>query len=162
MAKLTGNPTDIQNHKAARKEARKSWKTARNDHFHSLANNFTTTGSFKDYWKIINANLKKNKHFASIPTLSVNNIDYLTSIEKANCLNDHFTSTIPSSGSYSDSLVGCRPFLELYFNENNICILEETIYKELTSIKPSSSSGPDNISNQILIKCADSLCYPLS
>ena len=95
------NPAHWQAYKSARNKVNNLKKHAKELFYCNLEDNFTDTMSNnkQDFWKIVRHFVKENKSSGSIPPLVITNENdetnmYVTDHEKANCLNEYFTSIL--------------------------------------------------------------------
>ena len=91
-------PLDIEKHRAARRIAKSEWKIAKENYYDKLYNKMSTSeNKNKYYWKLTKSLHGQNKSH-SIPTLSVDGVDYTDDASKTRLLNEYFISqTLNSS-----------------------------------------------------------------
>ena len=113
----------------------------------------------RNYWKTLKDLMNNFKSADSIPVLSrnINGIDkyYFTNQEKANCLNEYFTSV----SNLDDSNTNLPPFeSKVDMSLEHIQIEEQEIEKNIEIL----AVGPDLISHKVLKGVKYSICKPLS
>lgn len=92
----------------------------------------------------------------------VENSIELDNMEMANNFNNHFTTSLTNNIKEKDSnfLNANVPLGNISFFLSPIC--EQDVLTLINKLKSSHSSGYDNISNNLLKKCKDIMCQPLS
>ena len=118
----------------------------------------------RQFWSIIRHFVKNNSSTSSIPPLQVllpnNQNDYCyTDMEKAECLNEYFTSV-----SSLDDTNCYLPAFELKCQSQllNISCTASEIQSFIEILNPNTACGPDGISNKMLKPVAKEISVPLS
>ena len=136
-----------------RKEVKRLQKRDHSDHIKKVECSIKQDP--KKFW----SHVKSLKSTNSIPnSMTFNNITYTTSRTILKAFSLFFKSVfIQYDSSY-------MPHCEYRFTPNFVMprIKASDVRNILRSLEPSTSTGCDNISATFLIKCADSLCYPLA
>ena len=159
ISQRTKNVYDIENHRAARKIAKRSWKLAKNLYLNKLYNRMENPETRnKTFWKLMKT-LSANK-IISIPTLIENEIKYETNLEKCEALNEYFVAQTRLDFN-SEPILPILNVLSLNCLSNIETTTVEVI-KILKSLDVSKSNGPDNIGNLILKLNAESLGEPMT
>lgn len=157
----TGSSIVKAQHIVARREAKKEWKKAKFYYYSKgdgLNNDYSES---KRTWDVIKNELCISKKPNTITSLSDDLGLYLKPLDIANCLNNHFTRSHKSSSLDDYTSLDTTPGI-LGSSLLNFGIDEDLILGTLLAIDADSATGPDNISNKILVHCAHSLSYPLS
>ena len=160
IAMTSKSEIDIENHKAARREAKHAWRLAQKIYKEKMCLKMEDPNTrIKTYWKLTKASLGQNK-IQNIPSLIVNGITYTDDASKAELLNEFFVSQPTQSTSiFTDNeTIGNTPQFEL----NSIPIQKKNILKILKSLHINKACGIDGIGNNILKKCAESLTEPIN
>lgn len=114
----------------------------------------------KQFWSIIRHFVKSNGNTSSIPPLKTNqNIYCYSEREKAECLNDFFTSISTINDDNCD-----LPAFE-FKCQNKLLTIECTpdeIKSLIETLNPNKASGPDGINNKMLKPVAKEVAVPLS
>ena len=109
------------------------------------------------YWKLHKKVCDSTKS-SNIPTLVDNNTIFNTPIDKANLMCEYFASL--STAPVTPDVITEEM---LHLNESNetflstLTVTPDEVTNALKQIKAKSATGPDNISNTILKRCADML-----
>ena len=99
IAKTSKSIIDIENHKAARREAKHEWRLAQKIYKEKMCLKMEDPNiRIKTYWKLTKASLGQNKT-QNIHSLSVNGITYTDDASKAKLLNEFFVSQPSQSSS---------------------------------------------------------------
>ena len=160
LAKKTKNIVDIENHRNARRLAKKAWYSAQKEYYKKLyAKSNSNSGRAKTFWKIIKSNFG-NKNNTRIPTLRENNTDVTCDADKAILFNNFFSDQSTLDLSKEPKL----PTLSTKTDKTilNISVLSEQVLSILNSLDTSKATGPDGVGNNVLRSCAESLCYPIT
>ena len=117
----------------------------------------------RNYWKTLKDLMNDFKSADSIPVLSrnINGIDeyYFTNQEKANCLNEYFTSV----SNLDDSNTNLPPFeSKVDMSLEHIQTEEQEIEKNIEILDAKKAVGPDLISHKVLKGVKYSISKPLS
>ena len=117
----------------------------------------------RNYWKTFKDLMNNFKSADSIPVLSrnINGIDeyYFTNQEKANCLNEYFTSV----SNLDDSNTNLPLFeSKVDMSLEHIQIEEQEIEKNIEILDAKKAVGPDLISHKVLKGVKYSISKPLS
>ena len=117
----------------------------------------------KEFWKIVKHFVNKKDSVSTIPplrtfTASGDSIWHVSDLEKADCLNSYFASV----SSLDDSQATLPPFSEHTDKVlDNIEIPDEEIKDVIVNLDPNKASGPDMISNKMILKIAAVIEKPL-
>ena len=119
-------------------------------------------GNSKCYWKAINDLMKNYKSPDSIPILkrNANGNEELCyeDVDKANCLNDFFTSV----STVDDSNIILPPFqLVTESFIDNVHILRTDIEDIISTLDSNKAAGPDLVSHKLLKNTSRSISGPL-
>ena len=119
-----------------------------------------TNLTVKKFWSI-SKSIYGVKVKSGIPTLVDGDREYITDVEKAELMGDHFAaqcSLPPPPPSFS------FPTLDKLTNARltTVEINEEIVYKALCRLDPNKATGPDGIGNHLLKQCSSSLAKPLA
>ena len=164
IAKRSGLVQDKLYHIQARRAAKKAWSKARKDYYNKLfSDSEVTTNPTKLQWQKIKLNFKYNSKTNSIPILiDSSGIVCISDTDKVNCLNKHFA---PSCQTDFEEVADCSFSDNIqYATESRLSVFnvsESEIFAALRSLDTSKASGPDCISNVVLVSCAQPLSYPL-
>lgn len=162
----TSRATDWRKYKDARNKVNNLKKYAKERFYNnlelSLAETFSTNK--RDFWKLTRYFIKNNTSSATIPPLCTvaNNNDILihtTDIEKANCLNDYFTSI----SQVCDDNVQLPVFRK--FTDNildTFDIFENEVKDIIDLLDINKASGPDFINHKMLKYISKSISKPLT
>ena len=114
----------------------------------------------KQFWSIIRHFVKNNSSTSSIPPLKNGQNTYsYTDQEKAECLNDFFTSV----STINDDNCPLPTFeLKCQNKLTSILCTPEEIQSLIEILNPNKASGPDGISNKMLKPVAKEVSVPLS
>ncbi|MCG7877681.1 MAG: reverse transcriptase domain-containing protein [Candidatus Thiodiazotropha endolucinida] len=118
----------------------------------------------RQFWSIIRHFVKNNSGSGSIPPLKVfppndQNEYCYSDMEKAECLNDYFTSI----SSLDDTNCQLPPFeLKCQNQLLNISCTASEIQSLIEILNPNKASGPDGINNKMLKPVAKEISVPLS
>lgn len=133
-------------------------RSGKRDHFKKLR-----TASPKEFWKSIKQLTKS--HQSSIPTMSHEGKTATSSKDKAEMVNDYFSTCFNTMVPPLDdptSLPTCIGSLELDPDKcpSDLLCTEEEVYKLLVNLDVTKANGPDGISAKMLKKTASSI-YPV-
>ena len=153
------DPLDIARFRAKRREAKIAFLESKNRFYSSLSSRLLDPATnSKDYWKLVKS-VYGNRQHSGIPPLIDDGKIFTSDKDKADLLNDYFTSqTIPPNIN-----TPLPPFS--YFTDarlHDITINPTIVMEVLEKLNPNKASGPDDINNRILKECASTLCGPLS
>jgi hypothetical protein len=114
----------------------------------------------KQYWKTIKMLIKDKKcSLDNIPPLLTSNNSYaITDNEKANSLNEYFTS-ISTLDDTTASLPNFVPKTDVVLDK--VVVTEQEIVDILLGLMVNKTSGPDEISHRMLKSTARTICKPL-
>lgn len=158
--KRNTNPQTHELWRVARRNAKIEMQKRKTEHNNMIVSTLLDPStSSKVFWKITKSFLGNSKS-CDIPTLiDRDGKHYVTSLEKAEHLAEHFAlqNTLPTINA---------PVLPVpyYVTESRlemINIAPEDVFKVLVSLNTNKSVGPDTISNTVLKECAVSLSEPL-
>ena len=161
LATLSKDATDLENHRNARRIAKKAWYQAQK-HYHEkiYKNSNSPGGRSKAFWKILKSNFSQKKHI-SVPTLTDGLANYTTDLSKATLLNEYFASqsflNLALEPDLPKSVVG-----DMVIGIRTVGVSVETVRSLLKTLDVNKATGPDGIGNKILKHCADSLCTPIA
>ena len=156
--KATGRLHCLEIFHQKRNEANEAIKNAKAIHYDNIKQRLSDPNlSSKEYWKLLKF-LYGSKIDSGIPSLIEGQNVFATSKSKSNVFNDYFAekSTLP------DNLPQLPPLPFSNYELTNIHITVEEVRKILVSLNISKANGPDNISNRLLKKTADSIAKPLA
>ncbi len=160
-AKRTGQETDVEIFRTARRAAKSAYRTARAKFYSDISQKLLdpTTGC-KTFWKLTKL-VYGNKVSEGIPDILFNNTLIKDTAGKAAIFNKYFTrqSSLPP-GSDNDPLPAFHAKTDSILDK--IETSPEEVHKILRSLNVAKAAGPDGVSNRILRECADSLCIPLA
>ena len=153
----TKNEVDINNHREARRRAKKAWRKAQKNHYTDLGEKL---GTSKIFWKVIKDTYGKKKE-SSIPGLLDDSNALVTNdIMKANLLNRYFASISTIDPAVEPELPLHIPFVT--DSKLDDCIFnEDDVYNVLISLDKDKAAGPDALGNLVLTKCASAIKEPL-
>ena len=155
-------PLDIEKHRAARRIAKNEWKIAKQNYYDKLYDKMSTSDNKnKYYWKLTKSLYGQNKSH-SIPTLSVDGVDYTDDESKTRLLNEYFISqtlnssidSIQLSNNVTSETQG--PVL------SDVAIDPKNILNCLNKLKIGKACGPDGIGNNVLKFCSEALLQPIT
>ncbi|MCG7882888.1 MAG: hypothetical protein JAY96_15005, partial [Candidatus Thiodiazotropha endolucinida] len=162
----SGNQAHWSKYKTFRNKVNNLKKHAKETFFNNLEISLTEsfTNNKKDFWHLIRHFTKKKNTTTTIPPLSTvlpsGETKYnVSDTEKANCLNDYFTSI----SSIDDSNVRLPPFTAL--TEQSLERIEITVQEVkdiIDSLCVNKASGPDLISHRMLKGVSSAISVPLS
>ena len=111
--------------------------------------------NLKQFWSFIN-NKKRNHGYPN--TMNFNNKILTDPVDLANGFKDHFSSIFEANSS--------NPFNNYNHSKNSNPLIPYILVDEtkaiIKNLKPSYSSGPDNIPSIIIKSCVNSIAYPLT
>ena len=163
IAQRTKNLVDIENHRIARKSAKKAWREAKlNYDIKMRAKVNDVYYSDKYYWKFMNSVM--GGRVLSIPVLnSVSDGQFISvtnDLDKCEAFNDYFASQTLLDFTDEPKL----PMLEFKTTNRltNIAVDRSEVLNYLKQLNVSKATGPDGIGNLVLRSCAESLAEPIS
>ena len=142
-AKKSGKEKDMLKFQDLRKEAQRTMRSAHN----SYLNKVISEDGNKGLWRYVK-NQKKSS--SGVGTLAANGKAGITPIEKAQMLNDQFTSVFTQDQADTTPDLGPSPFPQMA----KISIAEDGVCSLLSKQNPKKASGADNIPAIILKNCA--------
>ena len=145
-AKRSGLFHDFEIFKQQRNLVNDLIRMAKRNHLTNLANKLTETRSEKDWWKLVKSVCGQSKS-ESIPTINHNNESIQCPKLKANIFNEYFANIC----NVDDSNIDEQP--DQLLNPNTLSQLDITLQEvkdQLTQIKTSKATGPDEIGAMIL------------
>ena len=159
-------PADWRNFKKVRNKVNNLKKHAKERFYNNLELNLTEsfTNNKRDFWRLTRYFIKNNTASCSIPplcTLSDNNVLKLhtTDKEKADCLNDYFTSV----SRVSDENTRLPNFEKLTNSNLDAIVITENEVKEILDIlNINKASGPDLINHKMLKYVSAAVSKPLT
>ena len=166
QAMRTGKQNILNKYKEFRNKVNNMKKHAKQNFFNSLEISLENLSSNdkKGFWRIIKYFVKNNDCSSNIPPLCSTSrsgevIQHLTNYEKADCLNEYFSS-ISSINDQNASL----PVFTAKTNNfiSDIYVTEAEIYETILSLNVNKACGPDSISHKMLKGVAKSICKPLA
>lgn len=122
----------------------------------------TNASNPRQYWKIIKMLVKDNSSKCEpIPPLlnESNGTFSFTDIEKANTLNNYFSSV-----SNIDDSLASLPYFSSKTNKRlyNIFVTEQDTIDILSNLNVNKANGPDEISHRMLKETRNTICVPLT
>ena len=160
-AKRTGNLTDLEHFRNARRLAKTSFRKAKSKFYQDISEKLTNPATCnKTYWKL-NKLVYGAKSSSKIPDLKDADSDVTKNEDKAALFNRFFAEQCSLASGLDDDQL---PDFHLLTDSSldSITTTPAEVHKILRSLNVSKASGPDGISNKILKECADSLCAPLA
>ena len=151
-------PSDILAFENARRHAKESFRTARDNYFQNLNNQISNPETTsKTFWKLLKSLFGKSN--TGIPDLTDNNTTYSNNHDKAELLNTFFASqsTIPNPNS---PLPPFNYITDARLDQINITPTD--VSQVLKSLTTNKATGIDSISNKLLKECAHTLAEPLA
>ena len=109
----------------------------------------------KGLWRYIK---NKKKSSSGVGTLTANGTTGVSPLEKAEMLNQQFTSVFTSDEANTTPDLGPSPFPAM----PQILIAEKGVCSLLNNLNPKKASGADNIPAVLLKKCAEEITPMLS
>ena len=161
MAKRSGSTTDWDNFRRARNEVVNLVKKTKYDYYNNIALKLKSSNiSPKAWWGILKSFISPNSR-KSLPPLKspVSDEVVYDTYEKANLLNNHFCHQ-----SCIDDSNHQLPYLDTSTNNTleSIVITRQEVHDALNLLKREKASGPDGISNRVLIEIADQIAPHLA
>ena len=154
-AKKISSAADWQRFKLLRRSTDREIRKAKNEYMEDIIGGFLQTNNTKPFWNYIKS---IRQEVFGIPTLSVDNVDLTLPREKANALNEQFSSVFTKEDltSFPDVEDSGIPDLP------DFAINPVGVGKLLREINPNKASGPDAVPAKILKECAGSLAPVLT
>ena len=146
---------DYQRYVAERNAARREIRKAVREHERLLSKK--SKRDPKSFWKYTR---RKSKPRSRLGKLKVGDRSYDTDSEKANVLNDYFSSVFTHE-DLSD-VPECSMGGDTYDEIGNLTVTPDVVKKKLLSLNPQKSPGPDGLHPYVLKALADDLAYPLA
>lgn len=166
IATISKKPTDWRKYKDTRNKVNNMKKYAKDRFYNNLE--LTLTDNYdsnrRNFWKLTRYFIKSNSSSVLIPplcTVSDDNIPILhsTDKEKADCLNDYFTSI----STVCDDNVVLPVFQKITDNSlSNFDISENEVKDIINSLNINKASGPDLINHKMLKYVSNSVSKPLT
>ena len=164
-AKKTGKINDWSKYKNLRNTVNNMKQYAKKEFFNNLETNLTELqcNDKKRFWKNIKYFLKKDSSVSCFPPLckphpNGQTVWYTSSQDKANCLNDCFTSI--------SMVVDTNTILpDIQLKTANKLTIDRVTQSEIEdiikTIETNKASGPDDISHRMLKGCIHAISKPL-
>ena len=164
-AKKTGKINDWSKYRNLRNTVNNMKQYAKKEFFNNLETNLTELqcNDKKRFWKIIKYFLKKDSSVSCFPPLcklhpNGQTVWYTSSQDKANCLNDYFTSI--------SMVVDTNTILpDIQLKTANKLTIDGVTQSEIEdiikTIETNKASGPDDISHRMLKGCIHAISKPL-
>ena len=163
IATISGKLSDWSRYKHIRNKVNNMKKQAKEIFFNNIefTLNDISSSNPRQYWKIVKMLVKDNSSKCDIipPLLNENDTYSFTDIEKANTLNNYFSSI----SNIDDSQARLPPFSkktdkQLY----NFTITEQDTIDVLSNLNINKANGPDEISHRMLKETVKTICVPLT
>lgn len=157
---------DWRKYKKVRNKVNNMKKFAKERFYNNLEHTITENYSQnkRDFWKLTRYFVKSNTASASIPPLYSTDengdiIMHTTDKEKADCLNDYFTSI----SRVCDENVHLPEFQKITNSTlHSITISENEVKDILSTLNVNKASGPDSISHKMLKYVSNAVSKPLT
>jgi len=172
IAKRTGDISDINEHKKARKLAKTTWRRAKNVYYDKLLSENTNTNdeyqsvNVKHFWRVLKKNTNSERITTRVPDLKSNNTVIVDAVDKANMLNNYFTKPINESvkeiipSSFMNPiLIDGQGYIAACSEDVNVDVA--AVIQQINLLDTSKANGPDDISNRLLLACGSSLAISL-
>ena len=146
------SPLDYDNFKLAEKNCKRAVRNAKRKFERNIANN----GNKRPFNSFIKS---KTKSKVNVGPLKVGNELITSNADMANVLNNAFSSVFTNE---NPSNIPVCDRVNDYISVSDIYIEPMSVYKKITKLKLSASSGPDGISSKFLSEYGDILSIPLA
>ncbi|MCG7879943.1 MAG: reverse transcriptase domain-containing protein [Candidatus Thiodiazotropha endolucinida] len=161
----TGNSNDVNKYKRIRNRVNNLIKHAKEKFYNTLEVSISDFhhNDKRKFWQVIRHFVKNNKSSNNIPPLVIENengpnLCCYTDDEKAECLNEYFSSI----STINDIGVQLPNFeLKTRNSLSNIACTASEISNLITLLNPNKATGPDSISNRMLKAVAIEISVPL-
>ena len=162
-ATISGKLSDWSRYKHIRNKVNNMKKQAKEIFFNNIefTLNDICSSNPRQYWKIVKMLVKDNSSKCDIipPLLNENDTYFFTDIEKANSLNNYFSSI----SNIDDSQARLPPFHRKTEKKlNNFTFTEQDIIDILSNLNVNKANGPDEISHRMLKETVKTICVPLT
>ena len=118
-----------------------------------------SSGNVGKFYRYVNNKLGSRQTVQPLKVCTNNNELTNNSLEQANLCNKYFGSVFTVDNGCKPAVIHPRIFENICCDSATFNV--ENVRKALSTLKPSTSSGPDGIPNLLLKKLAHSVCNPL-